>query len=69
MRNRTLIWLLLGGGAFVLVAVTLLALVTREFKLGLDERLADLTQETDAHLQRHMKAISTAVERSKKLSR
>ncbi|PYS50116.1 MAG: signal peptide peptidase SppA [Acidobacteria bacterium] len=27
MRNRTLIWLLLGGGAFVLVAVTLLAIV------------------------------------------
>jgi len=27
MRNRTLIWLLLGGGAFVLVGVTLLAIV------------------------------------------
>ena len=27
MKNRTLIWLLLGGGAFVLLAVTLLALV------------------------------------------
>ena len=27
MRNRTLIWLLLGGGAFVLVGVTLLAIL------------------------------------------
>src|SRR5262245_2730080 len=27
MRNRTLIWLLLGGGAFVLIAVTLLAVL------------------------------------------
>ena len=26
MNNRTLIWLLLGGGAFVLLAVTLLAI-------------------------------------------
>ena len=27
MRNRMLIWLLLGGGAFVLLAVTLVAFV------------------------------------------
>ena len=27
MRNRMLIWLLLGGGAFVLLAVTLVAIV------------------------------------------
>src|ERR1700675_4837073 len=48
MRNRMLIWLLLGGGAFVLLAVTLLAVfVTFGDNGGGDFALTDRVQVVD----------------------
>src|SRR5207245_4853519 len=48
MRNRTLIWLLLGGGAFVLAAVTLLAVfLTFGGSDGTDFGFSDRVQVVD----------------------
>jgi protease-4 len=48
MKNRTLIWLLLGGGAFVLMAVTLLAvLVTFTEEDGAEFGFSDRVQVVD----------------------
>jgi hypothetical protein len=44
-----------------LLMVLLLAIVNREFKLGLDEEIAQLQVEADAPAQRHMDAIRKAV--------
>jgi hypothetical protein len=44
-----------------LLMVLLLAIVNREFKLGLDKEIAHLQNEADAPAQRHMDAIRKAV--------
>ncbi len=43
-----------------LLIVLLLAIVNREFKLGLDREIAELQEEADAHAKRHMDAIRKA---------
>jgi hypothetical protein len=46
------------ANAAMLMMVTLLAVLNREFKFALDEEIVRLQQETDAQLKQHMDAIT-----------
>ena len=56
------------GDMAMLLMITMLAILNREFKFGLDDRLAKLRRETDEHVSRHMAAVAKAVDQSKRLS-
>src|SRR5207248_7079025 len=65
VQARPIGWKNMSPGAAnmaMLLMITLLAVVTREFKVGLEGRLNSLKQKIDAHLKRHMNAILKAVE-------
>jgi hypothetical protein len=53
--------LCIGAANMAMLLITfLLAIVSREFKLGLDKEITELHQQADAHAARHMDAIRKA---------
>jgi hypothetical protein len=64
VRARPTAWKNLSIGAenmASLLMLLLLAIVSREFKLGLEKEIAELQGHADTHARRHMDAITKAV--------